>query len=694
MSNETNQPKEEEEIQQKIQSLIDLVTNRSQGQINDDLLENAVSSLLSNANVVDTGGTIVANASLKHGEKEDQKKKNVVKQQQQQQQHHHQEEENAIVEDEENYDDDDGDDESVTNNKSNNNDSDTNSKKDTKEQKYQEEPKWTGPKVSIESLQEQEKKLLKQKRKAGSSGKNNKNKYKIDFSETWDKLDSIPLGRIGARMMVTFGDNIDTVPEACATALMGTRQCLQSAIKDARALRRKLKEDYNRAKVIANLHKAKKKERSILKEGSDAPVSDNVDLEMLFKAISGYDKIGYEPKCGFDDTQLEKLFPEEINAYKRWKNAHEAYTESKSEGDKVKISTASSPKKDGNDSDEDADADENDDNVDHDEKGQEDNIPEAESKHIPKKDEELIWGGHLSDRLHQFDTRTERMKEDWYMAFSVVRQGSFLPRSVSTEDRQWEKARKGRGRGKRQVHWENLPASYVQFLHWVGFDHRSALPPPNEETTEALSFLGYDFMGKIIEKAIFLRCLKNREQKRSNDGDKNKRVIDDEKMILELELGEQLTKEDIERALGDSTIGGKALYNAAHSVLDNASVQLYFGPGFEERIEMELDQMLMSQKSKCQLSGEEKEIRQKEDELFEQLKAPPKKLEGVLDILGGDQESHVEEQRINHKKRLRKKDEKQLNAFEIASQKENDNGDTVDDSNVLKKKARVASSSN
>lgn len=133
--------------------------------------------------------------------------------------------------------------------------------------------------------------------------------------------------------------------------------------------------------------------------------------------------------------------------------------------------------------------------------------------------------------------------------------------------------------------WENLHASHVQFLHWIGFDHQSPLPPPNVATTEALAFLGYDFMGKIIEKAIFLRCLEQRLSKRG-------KVLKDEKLILELEGGKQLSRKDIERALNDSTVGAKPLYCATNSVLEKGSaVQLYFGPGFEDRIEMELEQL-------------------------------------------------------------------------------------------------------
>ena len=61
--------------------------------------------------------------------------------------------------------------------------------------------------------------------------------------------------------------------------------------------------------------------------------------------------------------------------------------------------------------------------------------------------------------------------------------------------------------------------------------------------------------------------------------------------MLQLQKNEQLTRNDIQTALNDSTVISKPLYHATHSVLQNAeAAQLYFGPGFEERIEMEMDQ--------------------------------------------------------------------------------------------------------
>ena len=45
-----------------------------------------------------------------------------------------------------------------------------------------------------------------------------------------------------------------------------------------------------------------------------------------------------------------------------------------------------------------------------------------------------------------------------------------------------------------------MAVNSVKFLHWIGFNPTSDLPPPNEEVTHALAFLGYDIIGKIVEK--------------------------------------------------------------------------------------------------------------------------------------------------------------------------------------------------
>ena len=630
---QVQQKSSQDEFQNKMERLLELVTNRSQGRVNDDLVEDAVSSLLqqsgggssattpesksiavSNGNAAGPDGGSVANTANVANvvNRQAQKRTNVAAAVH----------EDAIIEDEDDYDNFDGtpqedpknhpkkdvaDVPSVSSTTRNNNN--TNTTNNNNNNNHQIQPQWTGRKITISEIESQEKilrqnlkqnqrKLLKKQPKNKKLTKQIQQQLTNEMNETWNKLEDIPLGRIGAKMMVTFGDNVHTNPNALRAALHGTRQCLQNAIKDARALRRKMKEDYNRAKVMVNLHKAKKKERTLLgSEEAEVPLSGNVDPNMLFKAIDGYDKITFEPKCGFDDTQLEKLFPEEMNAYWRWRKMHKSYTDSKEDGEvskqqhkeegQVEQGEQYKPKN--------TSTNESDDEVDNEEQQQQQqqhsNSNQSNSKTQTKcKNRKGEWGGHLNDRMAQFDARTERMKEEWYMAFSVVRQGSFLSKSYNSADqREWEKARKTKGNvGKRKSTWENLPASYVQFLHWIGFDHQSAIPPPNGETTESLAFLGYDFMGKIIEKAIFLRCLEQLMAKRGQQGN-NKQ---DDTIILELERGEQLTKKDIDRALNDSTVGAKPLYNAANSVLGNGSaVQLYFGPGFEDRIEMELEQL-------------------------------------------------------------------------------------------------------
>ena len=51
-------------------------------------------------------------------------------------------------------------------------------------------------------------------------------------------LDQIPLGKMGERMLITFGDGPSPNLEVISAALLGTRASLQRAILDARALRR------------------------------------------------------------------------------------------------------------------------------------------------------------------------------------------------------------------------------------------------------------------------------------------------------------------------------------------------------------------------------------------------------------------------------------------------------------------------
>jgi hypothetical protein len=85
-----------------------------------------------------------------------------------------------------------------------------------------------------------------------------------------------------------------------------------------------------------------------------------------------------------------------------------------------------------------------------------------------------------------------------------------------------------------------------------GFDPQSPLPPPNEITTEGLAFLGYDFFGRIVEKAIFLRSI---DAERGASREFNKANI-----ILELEEAEQLDTRDVARAMEDQRARSAATF--------------------------------------------------------------------------------------------------------------------------------------
>lgn len=136
-----------------------------------------------------------------------------------------------------------------------------------------------------------------------------------DEEEEVDPLDGIPLGKAGGRMMVTFGDGQHPKPEAVKAALLGARRCLQMAIKDARALRRHQKEEYQKARKIAILSSKQGK----LRGGDKLEHNEqSAGADMMYRAMQGWDKLAYDPKCGFDVEQLRQLFPEEMHAYSRW----------------------------------------------------------------------------------------------------------------------------------------------------------------------------------------------------------------------------------------------------------------------------------------------------------------------------------------------------------------------------------------
>jgi len=60
--------------------------------------------------------------------------------------------------------------------------------------------------------------------------------------------------------------------------------------------------------------------------------------------------------------------------------------------------------------------------------------------------------------------------------------------------------------------------------------------------------------------------------------------------ILELGVGDQLEKTNIDDAL--KAVNMKSLYSSTNADIGKSSevAQLYFGPGFEDRLEIELDE--------------------------------------------------------------------------------------------------------
>ena len=68
--------------------------------------------------------------------------------------------------------------------------------------------------------------------------------------------------------------------------------------------------------------------------------------------------------------------------------------------------------------------------------------------------------------------------------------------------------------------------------------------------------------------------------------------MDERSILLELFPEEQLAVSDIERAIEDPDIKPAAMHAAENTgeSFRKPAAQLYFGPGFEGRLEMELDE--------------------------------------------------------------------------------------------------------
>ncbi|KAL7492727.1 hypothetical protein ACHAWT_001745 [Skeletonema menzelii] len=435
------------------------------------------------------------------------------------------------------------------------------------------------------------------------------------FAARNKKLEEIPFGKMGERMLVTFGDGTQPHLDVISSALLGTRSCLQRAILDARALHRKNKEKWHQARAAAMMHDSSSV-KDQMKKTTGGELTATVltgDSELSFRALGGIDPLRFDTPCGFGIEQLNTLFPEEMSAYQRWKKMHKAYVENSA--DDIKQPKLSNYEDDTNN------------------KNKEDTEEDGDGG-------TLDYGGRLTLRLANFDARTTEMGDDSYLKFADYRRGSFLSKNTgaATADvKEWKqnKQQKKRGRPKR-TNWQNLHHSCVVFLHWVGFDQRSALSPPNEETTQALGFLAYDFFGKIVEKAVLLRL-----ESTSSKG-KARKLFGSEEPILELTGGDQLEIDDIKRSLAEVKMN--SLYSSTDVELGNSSkiAQLYFGPGFEDRLELELDEIFGPKKKK--LSAQELERRKDEETLFSGIAAPPTLLTNINDVLVQNNDEELKEE--------------------------------------------------
>ena len=396
--------------------------------------------------------------------------------------------------------------------------------------------KWSGKSASLQSIQNEV---------ATMEGHH-------DTDNQTKKLRDIPMGEEGSRIMVTFGDGKSPNHKAVETALLGTRKSLLVAIKDARALRRQVTREYKKAFRAMHMgdRKLPKKFRP-----TKTYTSEGVDPTLLYRSMFRNDSLCYTPKCGFDMEQIQKLFPEEMNAYDRWNDvrlfvAFWPYLSlvCSGKGTVVFVSLTQCPRlfqhlhrvlhlqysvlchthkmHAAYESNRDFSVD-----------------GSKNDKEDSKKDDRQNWvGGHLQERAAHFDSRTDQMKEDWYLRFADVRQkGSFLPRrnvKKTTEERNFEKQVEVNEKRKttQESHvakakngsttalvaggdnvvadadadavvdddtaaiWEGMSFHTIRFLHWIGFDPKSDLPPPKDEVTHALAFLAHDFMGRIIEQ--------------------------------------------------------------------------------------------------------------------------------------------------------------------------------------------------
>jgi hypothetical protein len=329
----------------------------------------------------------------------------------------------------------------------------------------------------------------------------------------WSVYENIPLGTQAAKMLTTFGDARAPRPETVSAVLDGTKLLIRAAMQDACRVREKNGAILKKARASFQQYRPKKPENK-----------EEWSAEIMYKAmVRGGPSVGL-----FGKEELKTLYPEEMNVYGRWCLMREKAEKDKSS----KVTTEDD--------------------------GEEDNAA------TDGPGEEAPPSGHMEERAAQFDWRTDRMKKKWYLQFSFIRRGSFLGpvQNKGAHDSDDETGR-----------WARLPPVYAQFLHWAGFDPQSPDPLPNNATTDALAFLAYNFFGRIVEKAVYLRNLEKKLKSNLN----------------EITKGESLEAEDIARAMDDPDIKPTPVFEGS-----KVGTQLYFGPGFEDRLELEMEEMLKS----------------------------------------------------------------------------------------------------
>lgn len=121
--------------------------------------------------------------------------------------------------------------------------------------------------------------------------------------------------------------------------------------------------------------------------------------------------------------------------------------------------------------------------------------------------------------------------------------------------------------------------------------------------------------------------------------------------LLELTGGDQLEKENVEKAIAEVKLN--SLYSSSNVDLGKAAdiTQLYFGPGFEDRLELEMDELFGSKEKS--LSKEEMEARKEEEHLFSELPEVPTLLSNVTTTLVGitSEENDTKQASANKKSR-------------------------------------------